>query len=274
MSTLYEAFNDTYNQLPVKLYKHNLQGKCIWSPIHWHRSIELFVAFEGRIHFNCGSHNFSFAEDDWMIVNSSELHSSRYVNPNDHFRGISILFSLPFIENWLGKGLFLFNPRNMQITNQIKTIAASIYDSDPASPHYNLRLMSKVYELLFIIANDCIKENTSYTIPFADDPSKATEFIDYIEHHYKENIGLKQIAEHFKYSSSYFSRFFKEVIGINYYTYLNFVRAHHAADELLKNHATLTECALNNGFPNTKSFITMFKKLYGCTPGQFLSTNL
>ncbi|MDK2808801.1 MAG: hypothetical protein PWP24_1538 [Clostridiales bacterium] len=148
MAKLYESFNDTFDQLPVKLYRHDLAGEYIWAPLHWHRSIELLITFEGHLAFNIGSDNFHFIEDDWMIVNSSQLHSSRYVNPSDHFRGISILFSLPFIESWIGKGSFFYNPHIPEVTNRIKDLALDFYDHASDAPFYALSFMSKVYELL------------------------------------------------------------------------------------------------------------------------------
>lgn len=51
---LYEAFNDTFENVPVKVYRHDLTGKYIWAPMHWHRSLELFVSFEGRNYLNIG----------------------------------------------------------------------------------------------------------------------------------------------------------------------------------------------------------------------------
>ncbi|PXV86837.1 AraC-like DNA-binding protein [Lachnotalea glycerini] len=269
MATLYESFNDTYNHLPIKLYKHDLKGKFIWAPLHWHRSIEIFVAFEGRLIINVGSDNFDFSDDDWLIVNSSELHSSRYINLSDHFCGISILISLPFIETWIGKDLFFYNPHNLKVTQQIKKIAEEIYTHEIDS-QYSLYLMKQLCELLLVVSKSCIKKDTPYHKPFHKNLAKVTEFLDYIEINYHENLTLNEIANYFKYSPSYFSRFFKETVGVNYYAYLNFVRVHHATQQLLDTHATLTECAAQNGFPNIKSFITTFKKLYGCTPKQFI----
>ena len=86
------------------------------------------------------------------------------------------------------------------------------------------------------------------------------------------NLSLTDVAEHFQYTSSYFSRHFKETLGVNFLSYLNIVRVGHAAEQLLGGQTNLTKCAFDNGFPNIKSFINTFKKLYGCTPGGFLTS--
>ena len=64
MSQLYESHNDLFTLLPVKIYKHNLKGKFIYSPLHWHRSIEITITLTGHIQFNTGTNNFYCSESD------------------------------------------------------------------------------------------------------------------------------------------------------------------------------------------------------------------
>lgn len=270
MSTLYESYNDTFDEMPVKIYKHDLAGKYIWAPLHWHRSIELLVSFEGHNCVSIGRNDFVFTEDDWTIINSSELHSSRYLSTADTFRGISIIISLPYIETWIGKNILFYNPDDPSVTKQIQSAALSIYELDDSESLYSLKLMKHTLELMLILAEHCVKKDVIYNIPFNKAQSKGTAFLNFIEENYSRELSLNDIAEHFQYTPSYFSRFFKETVGVNYYAYLNYVRVHHAAQMLLAGDTTLTECALSNGFPNVKSFISMFKRIHGCTPKAFL----
>ncbi|MBP5159385.1 MAG: helix-turn-helix transcriptional regulator [Lachnospiraceae bacterium] len=272
MAELYESYNDVYSILPVKLYKHDLHGTFIYAPLHWHRSLEITIPLTGRISFNTGSNSFDFGESDWLFVNSCELHSCRYITREDHFTGISIIVSLPFIEKWLGKNLFFYNPEKPEVTKKIKAIARELYELDSNVAEYNLLVMGKLYDVLYVVASNCVKRGEGYAASLEKDVSLATTFTDYIEAHYSDELSLADVAENFKYSPSYFSRLFKDSLGVNFHAYLNFVRVSHAAEQLSNGHDNLTECAYNNGFPNMKSFITTFKKLYGCTPGSFLAS--
>lgn len=272
MSQLYEAHNDIVSLLPVKIYRHKLEGNYIYSPLHFHRSIELTVTLTGNIRFNSGSNNFDFKESDWLLINSCELHSCRYIAPSDSFTGISILFSLPFIEKWLGKDLFFYNPGDTALTEKVKNLSLDIFNMDPLSDTYNFLLMSKIYEILALFSASCIKKDVSYSFPSRQEIHLATSYADYIEKHYQEDISLTDVAEYFQYTSSYFSRHFKETLGVNFLSYLNIVRVGHAAEQLSNGQENLTKCAFDNGFPNIKSFINTFKKLYGCTPGVFLAS--
>ncbi|HEY9575270.1 MAG TPA: AraC family transcriptional regulator [Lachnospiraceae bacterium] len=270
MSTLYESVNDLFDKLPVKIYKHNLQGEYIWAPLHWHRSIELLVSFQGHNCMSIGGNDFVFTEDDWTIINSSELHSSRYLTTKDTFVGISVIISLPFIEEWIGKNVMFYNPGRKAVTEIIQKLAMDIYHLKEDSAYYALKVMSKTMEILLVLAEYCVKENVVYKIPFNKSGSKGNDFLRYIEENYRQTFSLNDIADYFQYTPSYFSRFFKELVGVNFYSYLNYVRVHHATKMLLEGDTTLTDCALLNGFPNVKSFISMFKRIHGCTPGAFL----
>ncbi len=272
MPELYESFNDVFSLLPVKIYRHDLEGSFIYAGLHWHRSLEITITLTGSIRFNTGSNNLDMAESDWIFVNSSELHSCRYITPNDHFTGISLIISLPFIEKWIGKNLFFYNPEIPGLTIQIKAIAIELYHLDSEAENYPFILMSKLYELLALVSQYCIKPDAVYSAPAMQVTSDIAKFTDYIEQHYQEDLSLSSVAAHFKYSSSYFSRHFKESLGVNFHAYLNFVRVSHAAEQMSNGSDNLTECAYHNGFPNVKSFINAFKKLYGCTPSAFIAS--
>lgn len=272
MSQLYESHNDLFSLLPVKIYKHNLKGELIYAPLHWHRSVEITITLTGNIRFNTGTNNFDCAESDWLIFNSCELHSCRCIKPSDVFLGISIIISLPLIEKWLGKNLFFINPEKKHVTNKLKAIATELYYLDEQTPSYSLILMEKLYKILSLISENCIASDKVYSVSNEKDLQIATEFTDYIEAHYQENITLNDVAQHFKYSPSYFSRLIKESLGVNFLSYLNFVRVSHAAERLVNGNQNLAKCAYDHGFPNTKSFINTFKKLYGCTPSTYLSS--
>lgn len=269
---LYESNNDVFSLLPVRLYKHDLFGSYIYAPLHWHRSLEITVTLSGCIRFNTGSNDFDFGSSDWIFVNSCELHSCRYITPDDHFTGISLIISLPFIEKWLGKNLFFYNPENPQVTSRLKEIALELFRTENDSKNFGFLLMSRLYEILNLISLYCIRQDAPKQTCVDNNSTVITEFTDYIEQHYQENLSLESIADKFTYSPSYFSRLFKNTLGVNFHSYLNFVRVSHAAEELSNGYDNLTSCALNNGFPNVKSFIHTFKKLYGCTPGAFISS--
>lgn len=265
MSPLYEAQNDQFTTLPVILYRHALQGTGIYAPLHWHRSLEVTVPLSGKVQFNIGSNNLDSGEADWFVANGGELHSCTFARPCDVFVGVSILLSLPFVEKWIGRDLSFYNPQEPAVTDKMKAIARKLYELDETLPENRFRVMGLLFELLELLALRCAREAARNTA-LESNQLLATGITDYIEEHYRENLSLDDMAKVFKYSSSYFSRMFKSLLGVNFHSYLNYVRVCHAAQELLTGNATTTDCAFRNGFSNVKSFITSFKKVFGQTP--------
>lgn len=265
----YESFNDIYETLPVTVYKHDLTGKKIYSHLHWHRSLELTITIFGCIQFNLGSTDLHFTAADWILVGSGELHSCRYIAENDRFVGISLLIDPAFADKWLTPGSTFINPNLPQVNEEMQRVASRIYDLSEEDPAYRFKLMSCVYELFGILETYC-NSSTVATMKLPRDSSDTFLFTRYIEAHFTENLTLEDMAEHFGYSVPYFSRLFKDNVGTGFHAYLNYVRVCHAQSTMTAG-TNITECAYNSGFPNVKSFINTFKKVYGCTPGAYLN---
>ena len=92
------------------------------------------------------------------------------------------------------------------------------------------------------------------------------EITEYIELHYKEQISLEEIASHFYLSREYFSRFFKQNMGVNFLRYVNQVRLMHIYQDICNTQKGILEIAEENGFTNYKLFNRMFHEIYGCSP--------
>lgn len=86
-------------------------------------------------------------------------------------------------------------------------------------------------------------------------------------------FSLQSIAEHFRVSEPYISRFFKNAAGqklIDYYTDL---RMQCASELLTDTELPLREIAVRVGYFNLSSFIRRFKQYYGVTPGEYKNQN-
>lgn len=89
---------------------------------------------------------------------------------------------------------------------------------------------------------------------------------EYIAINYKKNLKLGEVAEHIGMSESYFSRYFKRVMGEGFSEYLNKIRIERA-QELLKNRkVTMQEAAEEVGYSNAAYFTQIFKNLTGVSP--------
>lgn len=104
------------------------------------------------------------------------------------------------------------------------------------------------------------------------DRTMANKMINYIQENYVKDISLNDISEHFNMSTSYLSTMFKYYTGQNFKEYLNLCRVK-AAKEIMQKESNLriNEIATRVGCSGAVTFIRMFKKYEGLSPGQYYS---
>ena len=107
------------------------------------------------------------------------------------------------------------------------------------------------------------------------DNALADKLVDYIKNHYAEDISLTQLSQEFNLSGNYISTLFKELLQCNFKEYLNQYRIEAAIEILKKNpDIKIKDLGLCVGYNSTNSFIRIFKKYKGVSPGQFVEANV
>ncbi|MBT2761013.1 AraC family transcriptional regulator [Paenibacillus sp. ISL-20] len=95
----------------------------------------------------------------------------------------------------------------------------------------------------------------------------------YLESHYAEEISLEQLASKLNMSPTYLSGYIKEKTGSNFSDQLNAIRITKAKELLQTTNMPIQEVGNRIGYRNVTSFIRMFKKVTGQTPGDYRKTN-
>ncbi|MGI5894895.1 MAG: helix-turn-helix domain-containing protein [Candidatus Merdivicinus sp.] len=88
----------------------------------------------------------------------------------------------------------------------------------------------------------------------------------YLETHYRENIGLKQLAGMVGFSSRHFTRLFRQLYHKSPMQYLAEVRLGHACRMLAQSDASIAAIAEQCGFPDSNYFSRVFKNYTGVSP--------
>lgn len=93
--------------------------------------------------------------------------------------------------------------------------------------------------------------------------------LDYINHHYAEDIQLSDVARHCHLSYTHLSYLFKKETGDNMIRHLTRVRVYHAAYALLFGGMSVSAACQYAGFKGYNHFVTTFKSITGMTPSEF-----
>lgn len=90
--------------------------------------------------------------------------------------------------------------------------------------------------------------------------------IEYMEENYNSNLKLGDVAVVAGMSESYFSRYFKKMMGKGFSEYLNNIRIEKAKKLLKGKRVTIQEVAEKVGFTNSAYFTQIFKGITGMLP--------
>lgn len=102
-----------------------------------------------------------------------------------------------------------------------------------------------------------------------------TDICRFVENNYMDaNLNLATISEHFRISSSYLSRKFKEQYQKSVVDYIYEIRIEHSLSLLLESDLKITDIAQMSGFVDSNAFIRIFKKLKGTTPGKYRENHI
>jgi AraC-like DNA-binding protein len=92
----------------------------------------------------------------------------------------------------------------------------------------------------------------------------------YLEAHYKERIGVNELAEVSALSPSHFLRMFRDTTGLTPHAYLIQFRIE-MATSLLSRGASFADVANATGFTDQSHFTRQLKRILGVTPGQYVA---
>lgn len=87
------------------------------------------------------------------------------------------------------------------------------------------------------------------------------------EHYRDTDFNVSRAAEYLGMNVSYLSNLFKQQTGIGLLSYINGMRVQYAKQCILERRVSVAQAAHEAGFENINTFIRLFKKFEGVTPG-------
>lgn len=241
-------------------------------PTHWHECMEVIFMTSGTLHYKIRDYETILVKDQLAIIPPEEPHSGIAGDEGCSYE--TIQFELPRFCNTLPITEQILKPimehkmsfepvtTHPDIVATIKTIFT--FSEKPSS--YLLRL-GKIYELLALICEHCLVENSVYTSSI----HHFQPILDYINEHFCENISSATISQKFGYSEAYFCRQFKLVTGLSPSNYIRILRLEKAA-KLMNEFPSYSigEIATQCGFSDTTYFTRCFKEQYRSTPTAYV----
>lgn len=127
----------------------------------------------------------------------------------------------------------------------------------------NEELKTKIYELFDSLIQQ-IRSQQKYV-----DNLVADKMFSYIHEKFDVDISLEDMAKALNMSAGYVCVLFKDVCGVNFKTYLNEYRIKKAKEILDSGQVDIQSLAKMVGYNSSGTFIRVFKKVVGVSPGKY-----
>lgn len=232
--------------------------------IHYHKSVEIIYLFNGNFTCNVNGEDYTLKEGELILI--PPYHSHSYALRNKAVSQVNVLPA--FCSDIYINTLSDLTPKNLIM--QDKDVSSKIITHLKEIPYAKSAVLKDaIYRYCLAVYLENIEK---VPISAENDPSFSYEVINYINHHYAENISLQKIAEHFNYSKCYFSCLFNKNFHISLNAYINHVRIQTAMDLLRKQ--SIAQTAEDVGYSNLQSFFNNFVKIAKCTPKHYVKNIL
>lgn len=269
----YKEKIETDMLIPAKIYIGNTKGQSCHYPLHWHSNLEFVLVLSGEIKGKINNKEIKVHAGEIFFVNSGELHETQ-ANDKNLINAVTLLISYDLLKKYcpdVDSYYFDFEGKKYaeeEVKNLIMR-CADLYEKK--EEFYELEISIILMNICKILFKECMKIRDENSIYSYEEKKEAVikRAITYMEENYDLDLSLKDIASVVGMTPIYFSRFFKKHTDETFYCYLNKIRLYYSYRDLINSELSITEIALNNGFPNIKSFIEIFKKVYGTTPAKY-----
>ncbi len=127
--------------------------------------------------------------------------------------------------------------------------------------------------IIYMILGSVLDAITLEDVDKHTDAELVSKILFYISENYKNEISVSQIAQHFGYSQSHISRYFKSCCGITLVRYISLMRLRQAVILMREGQHSITDCILESGFSSNTTFYRTFKGEFGCSPKEYIKTH-
>ncbi len=238
-------------------------------PDHSHNFFEIFYLLEGECRFLLKDSVYQLGRGDLVFIAPGELHHATYPG-GATCEMVTLLFKREHVtipqfsdtHSFMGSVPALYQKEFQALLGKMLSEASQI---DEYSSCFLQCYLTEV--LLLLMRHSVMNEVEPEFLNSRDaDILLATR---YIYKNFKKHLTLEEVSRVASLSPTYFSRKFKQVTGMGFKEYLNYVRLKHAQAALLTTDSTITDIALEYGFNDSNYFKDLFKKVYGKPPREY-----
>ena len=263
------------DNLPGKVLLYEKPGRDCYTHKHWHKNLEIDYIVRGCMWTNLNGEDRDLYGGDYVLINSEAVHQTCGKHPDEPVKYLVVLFSYNYIKSYFPDfdNYMLDVNKSEQIRSRIRDLLrAIVYEAENHSEFSKLKIACAMSQILMLLFTKCREPRpVSPDAPRAENGADyIAKAIGYIKDNYRDRVTLEDISSFVGLTPTYFSRHFSNSTQKTFKTYLNLVRLENTLIDIQQNGMSETRASLENGFPSVKSFISVFKSVYGCAPSEYV----
>ncbi|MDO5572731.1 MAG: AraC family transcriptional regulator [bacterium] len=276
--------------LPIGIHRLHYSGEDdVFFYLHWHSEIEFFIVQRGAVVFTIEDQEYILNENEGIFVNANELHMARSHNGMECQCCALVFQPVVLIDNvnspayakyvypvLVGNRILVHRLGTeevwqQEVLNGIKAVCAMPDDALEKEELWVRSELLKIWNLCYHHPNRKISqeacERRNYKL------KRMEPVMQYISHHYQEDISLQELASMIPMSEGQFCRSFKEIMHMTPIAYVVRLRIMRSCTLLEETDLKIGEIAQQVGFGNISYFNREFLKVIGCPPGVYRRKN-
>lgn len=247
---------------------------------HWHSSVEIIMPVENYYDVIIDKKTSRINPGEIFFIPPRALHELAAPPSGVRFvflfniNALAQLKGFAAIQSLLSKPLLVTKDTHPLVYNEVyQSLLDMCKEYISGNPYSELSIFSLLIKTLISLYENHIQTTELFqNVNVNKHQEYVTKFgnlLEYIDTHYTEDLTLEEMADIIGFSKYHFSRLFKQYTNFTFCDYLKHRRIQAAEILLEKPEYSITEVALQSGFPSISTFNRIFKEYKNCTPTEF-----
>lgn len=240
---------------------------------HWHSEVEMIFVHCGETKICIEDETFVAKKGDIIICEPGKIHYSYSTHEKNK---LSFILFNPQLVDFILDGTEIKSPLLtndfLMRTNIQENICdlLSLLDKEIKSQQtYYEEICTAALRKFWFNLNRFIERKRTVNSDKKTLIYNFQKILLFLEKNFQHNITLEDISKKMNFSYNYTSKMFKDLCGMNFNSYINYLRIRYSLKQILETNHTLLYIALDSGFTNLRTFNRVFKLFTGTTPSDY-----
>lgn len=262
--------------------EHRYCDKKFTLTTHYENVYQIVIILCGRVRYQVGEKEYIVSKGGIVVLNTLEYHTLEVLEyPYERY----IIQVCPdFFQNEVKFpeiiAIFMKRPESFShlltvsqpVWNYIYEIVKEMeQEYNGKKKYWDIFVGADLRKMFIMLFREC--ETVLASVRTGRGAFVAYHVMNYLNHHYMEQMSLDDIAESMFMNKDYIARLFKQETGYSLMGYVILLRINHAKLLLTETEKSITDIALECGYTDFTYFSKQFKQMTGANPSKFRKEN-